>query len=245
MGMGMGGGRDGGQQGPSDGFGGGGGGNGQGGGAYEIDGLMNQLIAQLTGQPKKPNVFEQAGALQSTAATGAGEAQNAGLQQAMELIQSLMGGQSGTDNFGSRLDSVIGGGAFNGLVGERSRAMQGQLSAGGLTRSGTAMQSMAEIPEELALELEQIGFGRESGITQMIAQMLGQQGQNTATGILGSAEAEAGGILGKKAYQFAGNQQGDQNRNNALSLFGGGIGTAIGGPVGGAIGSGIGSLLNL
>ncbi len=52
MGMGMGGGRDGGQQGPSDGFGGGGGGNGQGGGAYEIDGLMNQLIAQLTGQPK-------------------------------------------------------------------------------------------------------------------------------------------------------------------------------------------------
>tara|TARA_R110000782_G_scaffold109339_1_gene198321 strand:+ start:705 stop:1655 length:951 start_codon:yes stop_codon:yes gene_type:complete len=178
------------------------------------------------------SIFQQAGDLQSTAATGAAGAEVDGLMQALAQIQQMMDGSSGA-GFGERLNSIIGGDQFAGLVDERQRGMQGQLSAGGLTRSGTALEAAGAIPMELAFDLENQQFGRESGFSTQIANLLASIGGAKAGGIRGSAEAEAGGILGEKAYQFAGDQQRQQNNNDMFSAIGG----LVGGPAGAFLGS--------
>jgi len=43
------------------------------------------------------------------------------------------------EGFGARLDRIFGSGALDPLIEKRTRAVQGQLAAGGLTRSGTAL----------------------------------------------------------------------------------------------------------
>ncbi len=111
---------------------------------------------------------------------------------------------------GERLSEILGGDFFKTLVGERERSMQGQLSAGGLTRSGTAMESMANIPTELALALENMLTGRSQSLAGNalsagggIAGMFGKQGENVSSGMLGDAQTKAsfggaiGGVLSK------------------------------------------------
>jgi len=103
------------------------------------------------GAPKQ-NVFEQAGTLQSTAATAGADAEIAGLREAIAQLQQMMGGnnpfneagleglqgvQQGSTamGFNDRLNAIMGGDQFGALVDERQRGLQGQLAAGGLTRS--------------------------------------------------------------------------------------------------------------
>ena len=101
---------------------------------------------------------------------------------------------------------------FGSLVDERTRAVQGQLSAGGLTRSGTAVEEIAGVPTDVGLGIEQTLFDRLSGLAGQglgavtdlgrfgaqqagnIAELFGQQGQNLASGILTDAQAQAGAI---------------------------------------------------
>lgn len=208
--------------------------------------------------PKPPSVFEQAGTLQSTAATAGANAEVAGLDEAIAQLMGLLTGsvsglqQSGTAaGLSSTLDEIMAGDQFGGLVDERTRNATGALSSVGLSRSGALVDSAVGIPAELALELENQLYGRnaatagmETDISRMIAQLLGQSGAATAGGITGSAEAEAGGILGEQGYLLSQQQQQDQNQNDALGLIGTGIGYSVGGPVGGAIGGGIGGLFS-
>lgn len=111
----------------------------------------------------------------------------------------------------ARLARIFGGDAFEALRGERTRAVEGQLAAGGLTRSGTAIQEAANIPTSLGLALEQLFSGRETGLATAgqgaavglggigaqtsggIANLFAQQGQNVASGILTDAQARAAG----------------------------------------------------
>lgn len=132
------------------------------------------------------------------------------------FLQAGMGGLESTQDsatlggFGDMLGQIFSGGQLDPLIEERTRAAQGQLAAGGLTRSGTALETIAGIPQALGLQIEQLLQGRQSGLADLgfnSAQLLGnfgsnaasqinsnlsQQGQNTASGGLGKAQAQAG-----------------------------------------------------
>lgn len=128
-------------------------------------------------------------------------------------VGALPGLQEGATVGGldATIAEILNTDVFGSLVEERQRGVQGQLAAGGLTRSGTAIQEAANIPTELALQLENMIFGRQgqlagsgqnaaAGLGALGAQssggisnLLNQQGQNTSSGILANAQAQASG----------------------------------------------------
>lgn len=100
---------------------------------------------------------------------------------------------STTRGFGQRLDDIIGGGAFGGLVDERQRALQGQLAAGGLTRSGAALEESAAIPTDLALQIENILTGRSQNLAELgLEGSRGEAGLQGISAVLTQAQAQSG-----------------------------------------------------
>lgn len=108
------------------------------------------------------------------------------------------------EGLSGRLSEILGTDVFQDLLGERTRAVEGQLAAGGLTRSGTAIEAAAQIPTDIALGLESLLTGRATDLafgaqgagsqaSANIAGLLTQQGQNVASGILTDAQARAAG----------------------------------------------------
>lgn len=85
-----------------------------------------------------------------------------------------------------RIAQLLDTDIFGSLVEERQRGVQGQLAAGGLTRSGTAIQEAAAIPTDIALALENILSGRQTN--------LAASGQNAALGLGGLGAQSASGI---------------------------------------------------
>jgi hypothetical protein len=83
------------------------------------------------------------------------------------------------------LNEIFNSSYFDGLVGERTNAVNSNLAASGLMRSGTAIEQAANIPTDLALQIESLISGRETG--------LANTGLNAAVGIgnTGSATASA------------------------------------------------------
>ena len=129
--------------------------------------------------------------------------------------QALGGVQEGSTVAGldQMLQEIMGGGAFGSLVDERQRSVQGQLAAGGLTRSGAGLEAASAIPTDLAFQLENLLFGRNQGLatmgqnTAVGAGQLGQQSaQGISSGINQAAQAQASGILGGAQAQAAGTQ---------------------------------------
>lgn len=138
-----------------------------------------------------------------------------------------------TTGLDQRLNEIMGGDFFGGLVEERQRGVQGQLAAGGLTRSGAAVEEAARVPTDLAFQIENLLSGRqqnlvsmgqsaaagESGqtglLTQNIIQALTGGAAATAQGITGAAGATASGILGGAQSQA----QGTQNLLNTGALL--------------------------
>jgi len=129
-----------------------------------------------------------------------------------------------------RLRQIFDTDIFGSLVEERQRGVQGQLAAGGLTRSGTALQEAARVPTDIGLMLENLLTGRGTNLATSgqnaalglggiggqasgaIANTLISQGQNRASGILTDAQARASGVgnlfslgqLGLKAGDIGG-----------------------------------------
>jgi hypothetical protein len=99
------------------------------------------------------------------------------------------------EGLGQNLGAIFESGLLDELVAERTRAAQGQLAAGGLTRSGTALQQIADIPTQLGLNLEQMLAGRGS--------QLAGQGLNTALNLGQFGAANAGNIANLKSGQGA------------------------------------------
>lgn len=131
--------------------------------------------------------------------------------------------QAGTDALGNAQDGatpqgldallaqIMGTGSFGSLVDERQRAVQGQLAAGGLTRSGTAVKEAANVSSDLALQIESLLSGRQSNLATMgansaanlgqssqansnsIANLLSNSGQAYANGAVTDAQSSAQG----------------------------------------------------
>lgn len=134
--------------------------------------------------------------------TQAADLQVAGLGEARKVIDPFRTtGQVGFQNFAAgatpqgleaNLNEILGGDLFSMLVGERRNEVQGSLAAGGLTRSGEAIESAAEIPTDIALFLEQLLSGRQErlggtgfGAAEDIAGLETNVGAAGASGILG------------------------------------------------------------
>lgn len=143
---------------------------------------------------------------------------------------AIPGVQQGTSLAGidERLGEIFGGQNFQNLRDERTRAIQGQLAAGGLTRSGTALQEIANVPTELGFSLENVLQNRLSNLAgggQSSAVTSGQFGANAAGSIanlrtgIGARQAE--GFLFDEKAQAAG----VANMTNSVLSFGGLVGS--------------------
>ena len=102
----------------------------------------------------------------------------------------------------ARLARLMNTNTFGSLVDRRTQAVEGQLASGGLTRSGTAVQEIANIPTELALALENMLTGRATNLVgsgQNAALGLGSLGASSANSISAllsrSGRARSSGIL--------------------------------------------------
>lgn len=141
-------------------------------------------------------------------------------QQGLPLLQQ----GASVQGYSDLLAEIMQSGMFDELVDERMRGAQGMLGAGGLTRSGAAMEEGERIPVDIATTLAGIltgnagnlanmgqasaagaaNLGANFGANAMNAQ--GQIGNALASGPLGAAQA---------------NQQGFTNILSAgLGLFG-------------------------
>lgn len=119
-----------------------------------------------------------------------------------EAIASQQGGARLPElprSFEETLSQAISGGGFEKLLEQRQRGVQGQLAAGGLTRSGTAITEAARIPTDVALDLESRIAGRE--------------------------QAQFAGGLAREGMRFG---QGQTNIENLQRLFSGGQAAAAG-----------------
>jgi len=108
-----------------------------------------------------------------------------------------------------RLSQIFNTDIFSTLVDERTRSAEGQLAAGGLTRSGAGVSAIADIPTNIGLAIEQMLSGRASNLFNtgvdtasrlggfgaqaagQVGQAFAQQGENVASGIIGDAQAGA------------------------------------------------------
>lgn len=127
---------------------------------------------------------------------------------------ALPGLQSASTRQG--LDQLLGkiftSTTFQHMNDERMNAAEGALSAGGLTRSGTALQEAARIPAELGLMLEQLLTGRKQALAtggqnaaarlgaaggsmaNSIANLFNQSGKAGSSGAVTDAQSKASGL---------------------------------------------------
>jgi len=152
---------------------------------------------------------------------------------ALESLQS-----SGTlQGLGQNIGDILGGGALDPLIAERQRAADTSLGRAGLTRSGPAAQAAADIPAELAFQLEQLLQGRQTQLAGLgergatnIANIRGTEGVNLANLFQQGGQAQASTLLGQSQAQSAA----EGNQGQLLSsLFGFGASGGFGGGFGG------------
>lgn len=122
---------------------------------------------------------------------------NAGTGAVPELVEG-----STIQGLDDRLARIFDSDTFGSLLGERTRAVEGQLAAGGLTRSGAGLQAAAGIPTDLALSLEGLLTGRNQGLasggqnaTLALGGLAGNIGNSIARLLSGSGAAGASGEL--------------------------------------------------
>ncbi|MCP5005427.1 MAG: hypothetical protein GY941_16045, partial [Planctomycetes bacterium] len=187
-------------------------------GSFGREGGNPYTSGNLIPVAQPPNKFMQAGDIQSQAYLEGAGVESDFLRQAIESLRgyggfdpymqaghgALAGLQEGSTvgGFGNRLNEIIGGDAFGGVVDERMRSLQAGLASSGLRRSGHAMNEAAAIPLDVAMGIEGMLSGRQSGLAglglnaaqsqggleQMIAQLMGGRGAVEAGGITGAAE---------------------------------------------------------
>jgi hypothetical protein len=151
---------------------------------------------------------------------------NAQAQQAQNQLSAL--GGSPEQFLQQQVQPQFSGGgglqqALGGLISERQRALQGQLAAGGLTRSGTALEEAAAIPTDLGFQIEQMLSGRTSALAgsgQNAAAQLGAFGADASSSLAGiqqqSGQAISSGILADQQARA----QASQNFLNTAGTIG-------------------------
>lgn len=116
---------------------------------------------------------------------------------------------STVEGFDARIAQILGSDTFKALIGDRTKAVQNQLANAGLMRSGAGVEAAARIPTDLALAIEQALYGRTDNLAKFgqasatgqaaiggdisgrISQLMGQQGEAIAGGIIGGQQARA------------------------------------------------------
>jgi len=160
-------------------------------------------------------------------------------------LQGLQGLQQGSTigGFGQNISDIFQGGALDPLIAERQRAANAAFGQAGLTRSGGAIQAAADIPTDLAFQLEALlsgrqgelaglGFNAASSIANIqqgagtnIAALEAGQGVTQGAGLLGGAQARSAGqgnLLGLAAGGLAG-LGGDEGVFGGIKKIGSGI----------------------
>ena len=133
------------------------------------------------------------------------------IEAGLGALGDVVGG-SGLEGFGESLRQIFSGGALDPLIDERTDAVQKQLAAGGLTRSGTGVREIANIPTQLGFDIESLLFGRKKGLSDTginaglnlgnlgtqsasgIANLFQDTGRARSQGIITDQQAKAGGI---------------------------------------------------
>ena len=110
------------------------------------------------------------------AATQQIQAQQEGQRQAERRLRPFE--QAGVGQLGALEEGTTAGGlderlgrifdteSFSRLLGERTRAVEGALSAGGLTRCGAAIQELSAVPTDLGFQIEELLTGRSRGLAE-------------------------------------------------------------------------------
>lgn len=151
-----------------------------------------------------------------------------GAQQRGALEQGQTAG--GLDE---RLAQIFNTDSFQALRDERELAVQGQLAAGGLTRSGTALQQISNVPTELGFGIESLLRGREEsiagqgfGATSALAGFGSQNAANVANLQAGIGQSQASGTIAAQQARAAHTQDlfnifaaGAEGAEEAASLF--------------------------
>lgn len=130
------------------------------------------------------------------------------VEAGQEALPSVIEGTTAA-GLDARIAELLDTEVFGSLVGERGRAAEGALAAGGLTRSGTAIKEAAAIPTDIALVLEGLLSGRQANLagsgqnaalglgslgatsSANIAELLNLQGQVAGQGVITDATARA------------------------------------------------------
>ena len=142
------------------------------------------------------------------AGRNAAETANKFTQMGIDTLDPFL--QAGTGQLGAltqgasvggldeRLRDIFSSDTFGGLFNQRKSAIQGQLSAGGLTRSGTAIEAAANLPSDLGLMIENLLFGRSQnlagqglGAAGAVAPIFETLGDNASAGQLGDAQTRS------------------------------------------------------
>jgi hypothetical protein len=131
-------------------------------------------------------------------------------QQALPEVQR----GAGIEGFGQRLQEIFAGGSLDPLIEERTRQVEGGLASGGLRRSGQGIRALADIPAQLGLDIENLLFGRQSGLSEGgrgTALNLGQLGQGAASNVANlfsdTGRAQSSGLLLDRQAQAGGVEQ--------------------------------------
>ena len=179
--------------------------SGDGNGINGGQGTLEQQLNSLLGINQGGNPITDAAQIQADAYADGQEVLapylNAGNNALPALSASATPG--GMDQMFSE---IMGGNQFKTLLDERTRSAEGALSAGGLTRSGAGVSAMADIPSDLAMQLEQVLNKRN----QNLVNTGGNAALGTTSLLSGGAEALASGILGNHEATIAA-----QNTNTA------------------------------
>lgn len=219
------------------------GGGGDAGKAAGMQARAIQEAARLESQGffREADAIKRAAGIQATAARGAGlageiagmrgiQGVTRGFQESERQFDPFLSagrfgleevqGASTISGLNERLGQIFDMDQFGNLVDKRTQAVQGQLAAGGLTRSGAALLEAARVPTELGLGIERQQFGRSAGLAELgfrattglaglreqkernIAELQAQRAQAQAFGLTGEAGFQAEGIRG-----FAGAQR--------------------------------------
>jgi hypothetical protein len=131
------------------------------------------------------------------------------------------------EGLGNRFQDVLTNPAFDPLRAERMDAATAQLANTGLSRSGQALREVANVPTNLAMELEglitqrqgglfNMGWGAQQALTGGLGNIVSQQANIRA----GIGDAQSQGTLGAAQANAAGTQSAMNSAWQGLGMYG-------------------------
>ena len=135
-----------------------------------------------------------------------------------QQLGALQGGQT-AGGLDARLADIFATNSFQALRDERELAVQGQLGAGGLTRSGSALQQISNVPTELGFALESLLRGREESGANLGLGAIGTLGGFGAQNAANVANLEAGIGQSQASGTIAAQQASSQHTQDLFNIF--------------------------